>query len=78
MQAIRRLTPVSFDYKDDLNNGITTGDIGFIAEDSPDISVLDHKSISVQKIATWAVLGLKEQDKKIAELEKKLEGLTNE
>ncbi|MFH4927120.1 phage tail protein [Staphylococcus cohnii] len=78
MQAIRRLTPVSFDYKDDLNNGITTGDIGFIAEDSPDISVLDHKSISVQKIATWAVLGLKEQDKKIAELESKLEGLTNE
>ncbi|MGX0099673.1 phage tail spike protein [Staphylococcus cohnii] len=78
MQAIRRLTPVSFDYKDDLNNGITTGDIGFIAEDSPDISVLDHKSISVQKIATWAILGLKEQDKKIAELEKKLEGLTNE
>lgn len=78
MQAIRRLTPVSFDYKDDLKNGITTGDIGFIAEDSPDISVLDHKSISVQKIATWAVLGLKEQDKKIAELEKKLEGLTNE
>lgn len=78
MKAIRRLTPVSFDYKDDLENGITTGDIGFIAEDSPDISVLDHKSISVQKIATWAVLGLKEQDKKIAELEKKLEGLTNE
>ena len=78
MQAIRRLTPVSFDYKDDLKNGITTGDIGFIAEDSPDISVLDHKSISVQKIATWAVLGLKEQDKKIAELESKLEGLTNE
>ena len=78
MKAIRRLTPVSFDYKDDLKNGITTGDIGFIAEDSPDISVLDHKSISVQKIATWAVLGLKEQDKKIAELEKKLEGLTNE
>ena len=78
MQAIRRLTPVSFDYKDDLENGITTGDIGFIAEDSPDISVLDHKSISVQKIATWAVLGLKEQDKKIAELESKLEGLTNE
>ena len=78
MKAIRRLTPVSFDYKDDLENGITTGDIGFIAEDSPDISVLDHKSISVQKIATWAVLGLKEQDKKIAELESKLEGLTNE
>lgn len=78
MKAIRRLTPVSFDYKDDLKNGITTGDIGFIAEDSPDISVLDHKSISVQKIATWAVLGLKEQDKKIAELERKLEGLTNE
>lgn len=78
MEAIRRLTPVSFDYKDDLKNGITTGDIGFIAEDSPDISVLDHKSISVQKIATWAVLGLKEQDKKITELEKKLEGLTNE
>lgn len=78
MQAIRRLTPVSFDYKDDLKNGINTGDIGFIAEDSPDISVLDHKSISVQKIATWAVLGLKEQDKKIAELESKLEGLTNE
>ena len=78
MQAIRRLTPVSFDYKDDLKNGITTGDIGFIAEDSPDISVLDHKAVSVQKIATWAILGLKEQDKKIAELEKKLEGLTNE
>ena len=78
MQAIRRLTPVSFDYKDDLKNGITTGDIGFIAEDSPDISVLDHKAVSVQKIATWAILGLKEQDKKIAELESKLEGLTNE
>ena len=78
MKAIRRLTPVSFDYKDDLENGITTGDIGFIAEDSPDISVLDHKAVSVQKIATWAILGLKEQDKKIAELESKLEGLTNE
>lgn len=77
MQAIRRLTPVSFDYKEDLKDGITDGDIGFIAEDSPDISVLDHKSISVQKVATWAILGLKEQDETIKKLSNKLEALTN-
>ncbi|MDK9861653.1 phage tail spike protein [Staphylococcus equorum] len=77
MSAIRRLTPIAFDYKEDLKDGITNGDIGFIAEDSPDISVLDHKSISVQKIATWAILGLKEQDETIQQLTKRLEELEN-
>lgn len=77
MEAVRRLKPVSFDYKEDLKDGITDGDIGFIAEDSPDISVLDHKSISVQKIATWAILGLKEQDETIQKLTKRLEELEN-
>ena len=78
MEAVRRLKPVSFDYKEDLKDGITDGDIGFIAEDSPDISVLDHKSISVQKVATWAILGLKEQDETIKKLSNKLEALINE
>lgn len=77
MEAVRRLKPVSFDYKEDLKDGITDGDIGFIAEDSPDVSVLDHKSISVQKIATWAILGLKEQDETIQQLTKRLEELEN-
>lgn len=40
--------------------GNTSGDIGFIAEDSPSISVNEGKAISVQKLATWAILGIKE------------------
>lgn len=75
MEAVRRLKPVSFDYKEDLKDGITGGDIGFIAEDSPDISVLDHKAISVQKVATWAILGLKEQDERIQQLNEKVNKL---
>lgn len=65
LETIHLLTPVSYDYKNDLANGIVDGDIGFIAEDSPSISMMGGKAISVQKIATWSVLGLKELDNKV-------------
>ncbi|HDT6322132.1 TPA: tail fiber domain-containing protein [Staphylococcus aureus] len=60
LETIKNLTPVSYDYISDLIEGNTSGDIGFIAEDSPSISVNEGKAISVQKLATWAILGIKE------------------
>ena len=61
IERIKSLTPVAYDYKHDLENGVESGDIGFIAEDSDCIAVADGKAISVQKVATWAVLATKEQ-----------------
>lgn len=64
LEAVKRLTPVSYEYKAGGNK-----DIGFIAEDSPDIAVMEGKAISVQKIATWAVLAIKELNEKVEALQ---------
>ncbi|WP_241955238.1 tail fiber domain-containing protein, partial [Staphylococcus chromogenes] len=60
LSTIKELKPVSYDYISDLQEGNTSGDIGFISEDSPSISVENGKAISVQKVATWAILGIQE------------------
>lgn len=64
LEAVKRLTPVSYEYKAGGDK-----DIGFIAEDSPDIAVMEGKAISVQKITTWAVLAIKELNEKVEELQ---------
>lgn len=69
LEAVKRLTPVSYEYKAGGDK-----DIGFIAEDNPDVAVMEGKAISVQKIATWAVLAIKELNEKVEELQN---GTTN-
>ncbi|GGI30967.1 phage tail protein [Staphylococcus chromogenes] len=84
LATIKELKPVSYDYISDLQEGNTSGDIGFISEDSPSISVDDGKAISVQKIATWAILGIQELIKEnealnnqIKDLKDKFDVMTN-
>lgn len=67
IDAIKSLTPVSYKYILDDSD-----DIGFIAEDSDCIAVADGKAISVQKVATWAVLATKEQQDIIEQHEEKI------
>lgn len=67
LRTVRKMLPVSYRYKDD-----DTEDIGFIAEDNPDISVENGKAVSVQQIATWAILAIKELDEKVEALKNKL------
>lgn len=67
IDAIKSLTPVSYKYILDDSD-----DIGFIAEDSECIAVADGKAISVQKVATWAVLATKEQQDIIEQHEEKI------
>lgn len=75
LETIKKLTPVKYDYISDLQEGNTDGDIGFIAEDSPSISVNNGKAISVQKIATWAILGIQELSKENKELQEEIADL---
>ncbi|UBH10069.1 phage tail protein [Macrococcus armenti] len=71
IDAIKSLTPVSYKYILDDSD-----DIGFIAEDSDCIAVADGKAVSVQKIATWAVLASKEQQEIIEKQGKLIDDLT--
>ncbi|HGH0770109.1 TPA: phage tail spike protein [Staphylococcus pseudintermedius] len=75
LETINQLKPVKYDYISDLQEGNTDGDIGFIAEDSPSISVNNGKAISVQKIATWAILGIQELSKENDDLQKQIADL---
>ncbi|WP_019166086.1 phage tail spike protein [Staphylococcus delphini] len=75
LETINQLKPVKYDYISDLQDGNTDGDIGFIAEDSPSISVNNGKAISVQKIATWAILGIQELSKENNGLQKQIADL---
>ncbi|ELH8542723.1 phage tail spike protein [Staphylococcus pseudintermedius] len=84
LSTIKELKPVSYDYISDLQEGNTSGDIGFISEDSPSISVENGKAISVQKVATWAILGIQELIKEnerlnnqIKDLKDKFDVMTN-
>lgn len=75
LETINQLKAVKYDYISDLQEGNTDGDIGFIAEDSPSISVNNGKAISVQKIATWAILGIQELSKENKELQEEIADL---
>ncbi|EIE3618588.1 TPA: hypothetical protein I1881_001922 [Staphylococcus pseudintermedius] len=75
LSTIKELKPVSYDYISDLQEGNTSGDIGFISEDSPSISVENGKAISVQKVATWAILGIQELIKENEKLNNQIKDL---
>ena len=65
---IEDLEPVKFAFKDDATK---KENIGFIAEDVPDIiSSDDHKSVRYLEIISALTKVVKEQEKRIMELEK--------
>ena len=67
---LNELKTVKFAFKDDSSK---KENIGFIAEDVPDIvSSKDHKQIRYIEIISVLTKIVKEQDKKIRELERKI------
>ncbi len=69
-QALMKLNPVRFKYKTDPNDE----KLGFIAEDVPDIvATSDRKGMNSMDVVAVLTQVLKEQQKSIAELNRKIE-----
>jgi hypothetical protein len=68
--ALAQLQPVEFNYKNDQQEKY----VGFIAEDVPDlVATSDRQSLSTMDIVAVLTTVVQEQQKKIAELEARLE-----
>lgn len=73
MDVINRLLPVSYKKKDKLERGIDEVELGFIAEDSPEVATTDLEGIYDSHILTYAVKALQEKDVEIKDLKKEIE-----
>lgn len=73
MDVINRLSPVSYKKKDKLARGIDEVELGFIAEDSPEVATTDLEGIYDSHILTYAVKALQEKDIEIKDLKQEIE-----
>lgn len=73
IDVINRLSPVSYKKKDKLSRGIDEVEVGFIAEDSPEVATTDEQGIYDSHILTYAVKALQEKDIEIKDLKQELE-----
>lgn len=60
IDVINRLSPVSYKKKDKLSRGIDEVEVGFIAEDSPEVATTDEQGIYDSHILTYAVKAIQE------------------
>ena len=75
MDVINRLSPVSYKKKDKLARGIDEVELGFIAEDSPEVATSDLEGIYDSHILTYAVKALQEKDIEIKYLKQELQDI---
>lgn len=75
MDVINRLTPVSYKKKDKLAWGINEIELGFIAEDSPDVATDDGKGIYDSHITAYLVKALQEKDVEIKALQEDMQSI---
>lgn len=75
IDVINRLSPVSYKKKDKLSRGIDEVEVGFIAEDSPEVATTDEQGIYDSHILTYAVKAMQELDAENKLLKQELEDI---